>query len=60
MTFTRTVELPVSPDEAFALMDAAWAAGINVFDTAQAYGLAKAIGVAIPQSIRAVADKAIQ
>jgi aryl-alcohol dehydrogenase-like predicted oxidoreductase len=25
-------------DEAFALMDAAWAAGINVFDTAASYG----------------------
>jgi len=27
-----------SRDEAFALMDAAWAAGINVFDTAASYG----------------------
>ena len=27
-----------SHDEAFALMDAAWAAGINVFDTAASYG----------------------
>jgi aryl-alcohol dehydrogenase-like predicted oxidoreductase len=27
-----------SQDEAFALMDAAWAAGINVFDTAASYG----------------------
>jgi 1-deoxyxylulose-5-phosphate synthase len=27
-----------SRDEAFALMDAAWAAGINIFDTAASYG----------------------
>jgi aryl-alcohol dehydrogenase-like predicted oxidoreductase len=27
-----------SRDEAFALMDAAWAAGVNVFDTAASYG----------------------
>ena len=27
-----------SPEEAFALMDAAWEAGINVFDTAASYG----------------------
>jgi aryl-alcohol dehydrogenase-like predicted oxidoreductase len=27
-----------SPEEAFAIMDAAWEAGINTFDTADAYG----------------------